>query len=329
MRRIDLCCKLGGPLFIALLDGISTNIAILTTLGMNILSVFNTIPALRHPPTPSTPTSSPTPTTTSISSSETTTTTPPFLSKLPSLLPTLTFYLTHSAFLPSISLSLLYFTVLSFGGNMVAYLLSANYSSTNVGIIRTVAVVFEISATWIAPGVMSRVGPVRAGMWFLSWQVIWLTGGVVGFLRGGNNNDGGDDGGFLAASWLVVGVVASRVGLWGFDLCAQIIIQEEVSPPTRGTFSSIESSFQNTFELASFAATMIFSRPDQFRYPVLMSCGAIYIAGALYAAFVRRRRGHLLHFSRCVGEVKGKGRERGVDRDDGVERALLAGREEV
>ncbi|KAK2782428.1 hypothetical protein FQN53_009766 [Emmonsiellopsis sp. PD_33] len=281
-----------------------------------IANVFNTVPTLRHPPTLSTPT----PTTTSTSSSETTTTTP-FLSTLQSLLPALTFYLTHPAFLPSISLSLLYFTVLSFGGNMVAYLLSAHYSSTNVGIIRTVAVIFEISATWIAPGVMSRMGPVRAGMWFLSWQMIWLTGGVVGFLRGGGGkNDDGDDGGFLAASWLVVGVVASRVGLWGFDLCAQIIIQEEVSPPTRGTFSSIESSFQNTFELASFAATMVFSRPDQFRYPVLMSCGAIYVAGALYAAFVRRRRGHLLHFSKCVGEVKGK--KRG---DDGVERPLLAG----
>ncbi|PGH30070.1 solute carrier family 40 (iron-regulated transporter), member 1 [[Emmonsia] crescens] len=40
MRRIDLCCKLGGPLLISLLTGISTNVAILTTLDMHVLCVF-------------------------------------------------------------------------------------------------------------------------------------------------------------------------------------------------------------------------------------------------------------------------------------------------
>lgn len=39
MRRIDLICKLMGPLFIALIDGISTEVAILVNLGMNIASV--------------------------------------------------------------------------------------------------------------------------------------------------------------------------------------------------------------------------------------------------------------------------------------------------
>ena len=39
MRRIDLFCKLAGPLFIALIDGASTKIAILMTLGINVLSV--------------------------------------------------------------------------------------------------------------------------------------------------------------------------------------------------------------------------------------------------------------------------------------------------
>lgn len=39
MRRIDLICKLMGPLFIALIDGISTEVAILVNLGMNVASV--------------------------------------------------------------------------------------------------------------------------------------------------------------------------------------------------------------------------------------------------------------------------------------------------
>jgi iron-regulated transporter 1 len=39
MRRIDLICKLAGPFVIALIDGISTEIAIVVNLGMNVASV--------------------------------------------------------------------------------------------------------------------------------------------------------------------------------------------------------------------------------------------------------------------------------------------------
>lgn len=39
MRRIDLVCKLIGPLFIASMDVISTDTAILVNFGMNLGSV--------------------------------------------------------------------------------------------------------------------------------------------------------------------------------------------------------------------------------------------------------------------------------------------------
>lgn len=39
MRRIDLFCKLGGPFLIALIDGISTEIAISVNFAMNALSI--------------------------------------------------------------------------------------------------------------------------------------------------------------------------------------------------------------------------------------------------------------------------------------------------
>jgi len=40
MRRIDLICKLIGPLFIALIDGISTEVAIIINFLMNVASVL-------------------------------------------------------------------------------------------------------------------------------------------------------------------------------------------------------------------------------------------------------------------------------------------------
>lgn len=39
MRRIDLVCKLAGPFFISIIDGISTETAILVNLAMNLTSI--------------------------------------------------------------------------------------------------------------------------------------------------------------------------------------------------------------------------------------------------------------------------------------------------
>jgi solute carrier family 40 (iron-regulated transporter), member 1 len=51
MRRIDLVCKLLGPFFIGILDGVSTETAILVNLAMNCTSVvveYFTIAKVSH-----------------------------------------------------------------------------------------------------------------------------------------------------------------------------------------------------------------------------------------------------------------------------------------
>lgn len=128
-------------------------------------------------------------------------------------------YFRHPAFMPSFAGALLYFTVLSFSGQMVTYLLSSGYTSTHVAVARTISVAFEIMATWIAPWLMTRIGPIRSGLWFSSWQVGCLALGMSLFWSYADHA-------IISASALVGGAILSRVGLWGFDLSAQIIIQE-------------------------------------------------------------------------------------------------------
>ena len=70
----------------------------------------------------------------------------------------------------------------------------------------------------------------------------------------------------------------------------------------RGAFSTIEAAWQNAFELCSYISTIIFSRPEQFQWPSLLSVIAVYTAGVFYVAFVRKRRGHLLHLSRLISK---------------------------
>ncbi len=234
MRRIDLLCKLVGPLTIALVDGYSTTIAIVAVLGMNassvlieyfaIARVYCMVPALQARPAVS-------------NSTDNVTFTVPELpaiwrlgplcvAQTRSIYKTVSNYMRHPVFLPSMALCLLYFTVLSFSGQMVTYLLSVGLSSAQIGTLRALSTAIEISATWLAPIAMNKVGPLRGGLWFINWQLSCLAGAFSFFWLMRTPS--------VAALGLMVGVISSRVGLWGFDLCVQIIIQEvqvAVIPP--------------------------------------------------------------------------------------------------
>ncbi|KAF7516731.1 hypothetical protein G7054_g14039 [Neopestalotiopsis clavispora] len=292
MRRIDLLCKLLGPLVISSIAAASTIIAIWATLGMNIVSVvfeyvfiaqvYNRTPALKRTP----PALMSEDQRRANADSHHTHAVQTWLKSMKAnLLPlgSLPFYFQQPAFLPSFSLSLLYLTVLSFSGQMITYLISIGYTNLQVGMARTVSTMFELSATWIAPRIMKRVGPVRGGIWSLSWQMIWLAAAVSWLFSDFN---GGGTSSIAAGSGLVVGVGLSRVGLWGYDLCAQAIVQNEVEADHRGTFSTVEAAFQNLFEMFSYVTTIVFSDPKQFQWPVVISVIAVYMAGGMYAYFL-------------------------------------------
>jgi len=229
MRRIDLLCKLLGPMLIALLVGISTKIAILTNLAMNVGSVvieyfaiarvYYDVAKLQEPKKSSQSRRPDTGRSTDLESrwAHTWNHVKQLAKKSRN---DFSMYLQHRAFLPSIAGALLYLTVLSFSGQMVTYLLSAGYTAAQVGIARTVSVAFEVVATWVAPWLMGLVGPARAGLWLSSSQVLMLVAGTVVFFIFYDKSP------LVSASGLVGGTIFSRVGLFGFDLCTQFIVQE-------------------------------------------------------------------------------------------------------
>ncbi|KAJ0297702.1 hypothetical protein COL516b_010557 [Colletotrichum fioriniae] len=293
MRRIDLLCKLLGPLFIALIDGFSTKAAIIVNFSVNTASVaaeyyaiakiYNEDTDLQEPKSKPTSTAEITPA--SVNPGKR------VLGHIRRSASDFKFYFSHRAFLPSFACSLLYLTVLSFGGQMVTYLVASGFNTTYIGIARTISVVFEVLATWVAPWLVGRIGQVRAGLWMSNCQVLPLIGGLVAFWVFIPNP-------LISASSLVIGVIVSRLGLRGFDLCTQIIVQEEVEAESRGRFSTVEAAWQNAFELLSYMATIIFFRPSQFNWPALVSVAAVTSASLAYTLFVWKRRGHLIHFEK-------------------------------
>lgn len=234
MRRIDLLCKLFGPLVIALLDAYSTEVAIIVNFAMNVLSimleyiaiarVYYDAPSLQKPKTepdlefPETESSR-----TCCSAGRTSWKS--FLAIIRRSAQDFHFYFQHRTFLPSIAGAILYLTVLSFGGQMVTYLLLAGYSSNQIGVARTLSVAAEVLATWTTPSLMERVGTLRAGFWMSSWQFATLAAGISIFWTFESSP-------FTSSSGLVSGTILSRLGLRGFDLCVQLIVQEVRSNPS-------------------------------------------------------------------------------------------------
>ncbi|PYH43799.1 putative iron-regulated transporter [Aspergillus saccharolyticus JOP 1030-1] len=301
MRRIDLFCKLVAPLFISLIDGFSTMAAIWTTLGINmscvaveyvaIAQVYASVPHLvrREPATETIGFQRDENDFRSVAQR--------FVQRIKNAALPWREYIQNRLFLASLALSLLYLTVLSFGATMVTYLLHTGFTPLQVSAMRIGAVAAELSGTWAAPFIMNRVGAIRAGLWFLNWQFSCLVTAVAAFAFLDNASQ-------VVAVSLIVGVALSRIGLWGFDLSVQFLVQEGVNEESRARFSATEMALQNIFELLSFATTIAFPRPEQFKYPVYISYGAITMAAACFAAYVRKERGHLLHTSKCLGGDK-------------------------
>ncbi|KAK9430537.1 Ferroporti-1 [Lipomyces doorenjongii] len=322
MRRIDLFCKMAGPLAISFLIGFTVLGSVWTLLILNIVSVFveyftiarvyRLVPALATRPSDVDHAGDSDSADAGLLAAENDISDSAVSdSAVPASASPWSTYIHHELFLPSFALSCLYFTVLNFGGQFVAYLLTVGYKPSVVGVLRTASVVFELSATWIAPIVMKKIGAIRGGLWFVNWQAICCVVAAVAIFHSRSPSFGDapiestDKFLFVFASKTtaaaVVAVVCSRIGLWGFDLCAQLLIQEGVEPESRTAFSSVESSFQNFFELLSFASTIIFDKPAVFAVPASLSANSVIVAAILFAVYARRTRKHLIHWPSWLG----------------------------
>ncbi|KAJ5098596.1 Major facilitator superfamily domain general substrate transporter [Penicillium argentinense] len=303
MRRIDLFCKLIAPVFISLVDSFSTRVAIWTVLGLNMASVlveyvaiaqvYRSVPELKKHAATTTLATSPNNAATQIPGRPC----QGIVSYLRETLAPWQDFVTNRVFIASFALSLIYLTVLSFGATMVTYLLHSGFDSLEVSCMRIGSVAAELAGTWIAPLIMNRIGPIRSGLWFLNWQFCCVAGAAAAYVPWDSNSR-------LVAGCLVIGVALSRIGLWGFDLSVQFLVQENVEEHARTRFSATETALQNIFEMLSFASTIVFSRPEQFEYPVMISSGAVAVAAICFATYVRKERGHLLHRSKCMGGDK-------------------------
>lgn len=209
MRRIDLVCALVSPMLTSLFTtNLSTRDATLVVLGTSIVSPifeYYLIYKVYH----ETPELAQRAVTTSEQVSER------HLSSTrsePSILQSYKIYAKSSIFLPSMALSFLYLTVLSFGAPMVAYLKIEGYSDGMIAAMRSLSVLVGLLATFAAPRVIKRVGLERSGLWSLWSQALSLIPVALTFYRDFSTQP------LMKLVYLFGFLSLSRLGLWGYDL---------------------------------------------------------------------------------------------------------------
>lgn len=102
----------------------------------------------------------------------------------------------------------------------------------------------------------------------------------------------------LAAITLFLPLSFSRLGLWVFDLTTQELAQTHVPPAQRSSFAGTETALASLFELLQWLAAAVWNKPEDFRWLALGSLGAVGTSLVIYSGWVRRRRGHLVHWRR-------------------------------
>ncbi|KAI8805120.1 Ferroporti-1 [Cladochytrium replicatum] len=202
----------------------------------------------------------------------------------------LVLYVRHPVFLASLSICMLYFTVLSFSSVMMAFLLAASsYTPLTVAFARGASVVTGLLGAAISPFLINRTGLVLTGVVAVWSQALSLIPAVFALWMWNISSDD-KSGSDWQAHVFVASVVVSRVGLWLFDLAQTQIMQERVAEDERGVVNGVQVAIQNLFELGSMASTMVFSDPMQFKIPATLSIASVVMAGLTFSIYAINKR---------------------------------------
>jgi iron-regulated transporter 1 len=200
-------------------------------------------------------------------------------------------------FISSLSISLLYASVLSFDSTFIGYLKSeTTYSNAFIAGMKSVCVVTGLMGTSLSPFLTEKIGLTRTGSWSLWSELTPLSLTIVSFYRGAQNKH--------RPAWntalLFTGLSLSRIGLWSFDLAQLAQVQLALSlHPNRNALMGLQFALQNLFDLFHYVIVIIFNKPSSFRIPADISFAAVGVATILYVTvYARRERGHLIHLNK-------------------------------
>ncbi|KAJ7648655.1 Ferroporti-1 [Mycena polygramma] len=192
-------------------------------------------------------------------------------------------------FMSSVSISLLYLTVLSFDGTMLGYLKTLDFRDDFLAEMRGICVITGLIGTVVTVPLETKLGSARAGSWSIWSMVICLLPVMASFYIFGPRDT-------LGAVLLFGGMALSRIGLWSFDLIQTKQLQDALSTHARrNTLTALQFTMQSVADLLKYVLTMILSRPAQFRWAGLVSFVSVSSGAMVYLVYLKKERGHIFH----------------------------------
>jgi len=192
-------------------------------------------------------------------------------------------------FLSSLSISLLYLTVLSFEGTMLGYLKTLDFRDDFLAEMRGLCVITGLIGTLVTVPLENKIGSARAGSWSIWSMVVCLLPVMASFYIFGPRNT-------IGTVLLFGGMALSRIGLWSFDLIQTKQLQDALSAHARrNTLTALQLTMQNVADLLKYVLTMILSRPAQFRWAGLVSFLSVSSGAMVYLVYLKKERGHIFH----------------------------------
>lgn len=219
----------------------------------------------------------------------------------------------------SVSIALLQLTVLAYSATLITYLLEIGFELSSITIARASGAILALSSTIITPwavnflrernnrraiggqsqdddeGSEGRI--VRTvGIWGISSQLLCMIPVVLVLWNlspppseiHAEDEHGKSQSPHLIIPLLFFGFLSlSRIGHYTAQLMVQELGQVEIPASHRSTFAGTEQSFRSLGALGHWAATMVFSRPDQFRMLALGSLIMVAISVAVYGLWWR------------------------------------------
>jgi iron-regulated transporter 1 len=203
----------------------------------------------------------------------------------------------------ALSLALLYLTVMSFGTLMTAYLKYSGLKEAELSIYRGFGALSGIAATLVFPTLHKKYGLIITGAAAIWTQLLCLVLAatpaiIISLLNRQGTEQESNTPSVLAIRLLVVGLILSRFGLWGFDLAVNQILQETVSSANLGSVNGVQGSLQSLFQMLGYVAGVVIWRPAQFSLLMMGSVAAVGAAAVLFTLYGLRVRFN--HMNLCA-----------------------------
>ncbi|KAH7463032.1 Solute carrier family 40 member 2 [Phytophthora ramorum] len=180
-------------------------------------------------------------------------------------------YSRHPVFLLSFSYCSLYMTILDNGSLNTAYLKWRGVPDSLLGSSRGAGAVFGLLGTVLFPylrRIISRLERVAVVSIWLFW--LFLAPVLVAFLLAGESR--------VSDYVMLCCMVGARVWLWSADLAETQIMQEWIEPSRRGAINAMQTATYQLFYMLIQAMGVVFHDPRQFEALVFFSVATVLAA---------------------------------------------------